>query len=68
MNTSHVVVISGIESSQVYQFRAISKDGGGNIAKSTSQILVTNQKAQSIFDLITRSLSKAFGWMGKLIK
>lgn len=68
LDTSHVVVISGVESSQVYQFRAISKDAGGNIAKSTSQILVTNQKAESIFDLITRSLSKAFGWMGKLIK
>jgi len=68
LDTSHIVVISGIETSQAYQFRAISKDAGGNIAKSTSQILVTNQKAQSIFDLITKSLSKAFGWMGKLIK
>ena len=64
----HVVVVSGIEPSQAYQFRAISKDAGANIAKSTSQILVTNQKAQSIFDLITGSLSKAFGWMGKLIQ
>lgn len=68
LDTSHVVVVSGIEPSQAYQFRAISKDAGANIAKSTSQILVTNQKAQSIFDLITGSLSKAFGWMGKLIQ
>jgi len=68
LDTSHVVVVSGIEPSQAYQFRAISKDAGANIAKSTSQILVTNQKAQSIFDLITNSLSKAFGWMGGLIK
>ncbi len=68
LDTSHAIVISGVEPSQVYQFRAISKDAGGNIAKSTSQILVTNQKAQSIFDLITNSLSKAFGWMGGLIK
>lgn len=68
LDTSHVVVVSGIEPSQVYQFRAISKDASGNIAKSTSQILVTNQKTQSIFDLITSSLSKAFGWMGKLFQ
>lgn len=68
LDTSHVVVVSGIEPSQAYQFRAISTDAGGNVAKSTSQILVTNQKAQSIFDLITGSLSKAFGWMGKLIQ
>lgn len=68
LDTSHVVVVSGIEPSQAYQFRAISKDAGANIAKSTSQILVTNQKAQSIFDLITGSLSKAFGWMGKIIQ
>ncbi len=68
LDTSHLVVISGIEPSQVYQFRAISKDSGGNIAKSTSQILVTNQKAESIFDLIIKSLAKAFGWLGKLIK
>lgn len=67
-DTSHVVVISGVEPSQTYQFRAISKDVAGNLAKSNSQILVTNQKTQSIFDLITKSLSKAFGWMGKLIK
>jgi len=68
LDTSHVVVISGVEPSQTYQFRAVSKDASGNLAKSTSQILVTNQKTQSIFDLITKSLSKAFGWMGKLIK
>ncbi|MDD3086864.1 MAG: fibronectin type III domain-containing protein, partial [Patescibacteria group bacterium] len=68
LDTSHVVVVSGIEPSQAYQFRAISKDASGNIAKSTSQILVTNQKTQSIFDLITSSLSKAFGWMGKLFQ
>ncbi|MCX6809351.1 MAG: fibronectin type III domain-containing protein [Candidatus Berkelbacteria bacterium] len=68
LDTSHVVVVSGVEPSQAYQFRAISKDASGNLAKSTSQILVTNQKAQSIFDLITKSLSKAFGWMGKLIR
>jgi hypothetical protein len=68
LDTSHVVVVSGIEPSQAYQFRAISKDASGNLAKSNSQIIVTNQKAQSIFDLITNSLSKAFGWMGGLIK
>jgi hypothetical protein len=68
LDTSHVVVISGIDASQVYQFRAISKDATGNLAKSISQIIVTNQKAQSIFDLITNSLAKAFGWMGGLLK
>ena len=68
LDTFHVVVISGIEPSQTYQFRAISKDAGGNLSKSISQILVTNQKAESIFDLITKSLAKAFGWLGKLIK
>lgn len=64
----HVVVVSGLESSQVYQFKAVSKDAAGNLAQSDSQILVTNQPTQTIFALIMQSLEKAFGWMGKLFK
>lgn len=68
LDTSHVVVVPGIDASQVYQFRAVSEDATGNIAKSNIQILVTNQPTESVFDLIMRSLAKAFGWMGALLK
>jgi len=68
LDTSHVVVVSGLETSQTYQFRAVSKDSAGNLANSDTQILVTNQPKQTIFELILASLEKAFGWMGGLFK
>jgi hypothetical protein len=62
------VIVSGLNASETYQFQAVSKDTSGNTATSETQIVVTNQRTASVFDLITNSLSKAFGWAGFLIK
>lgn len=68
LDTSHVVVIPDLDPSQTYQVRAVSKDNAGNVGYSESYLIVTNQAPESVFNLILRSLERAFGWLGKLIK
>ncbi len=61
--TSHVVVVSDLDPSSSYYFRAVSSDKAGNVANSSENSTLTAQAQSSIFDLILKSFSSTLGWL-----
>jgi hypothetical protein len=63
LTETHVVVISGLKTSNPYHFAVISKDVDGNIAYSGDNRLLTEQASDSILDLVIKALESSLGWM-----
>jgi len=62
MVMKHVVVLSELKPSTVYEYRVSSMDRAKHITKSDSRVLLTPQRRVSAFDLIIRNLEDVFGW------
>lgn len=58
--TSHVLIISDLEPSKVYQLRVASRDAAGNVSYSTNQIVVTPKPGKAVSELILDSLRDIF--------
>lgn len=63
MTTEHSVIISDLNPSQVYHFRAISKDKAANVSKSDNQTFISGSANKSVWDLIMTTLSGIFGFI-----
>ncbi|MDI6734175.1 MAG: Calx-beta domain-containing protein [Patescibacteria group bacterium] len=63
LTTDHVVVLTSFKPSAVYRIQVVSMDGSGNKAVSSVQSILTPQKGESIFDIITRNFEQSFGWL-----
>ncbi|MEI6886972.1 MAG: fibronectin type III domain-containing protein, partial [bacterium] len=62
LSYNHAVVISGLEPSKVYHFRAISKDKAENAAYSPNMVSITLKSSQDATELILGSLRNLFNF------
>ena len=68
LTTSHLAVLSGFKTSDIYHFRAISKDRAGNEGASVDYTILTPQKKESLLQIIVKNLEETFGFLRKLGK
>jgi len=68
LTTSHLVVLGGFKTSDIYHFRAISKDRAGNEGASVDYTILTPQKKESLLQIIVKNLEETFGFLRKLGK
>lgn len=61
LTTEHMVVISDLDTSQVYHLQAVSRDKGGNTGKSIDRSAIIGQPSDSVIDIIFGTLEKIFG-------
>ena len=66
LNVSHTVVVTDLEPSVTYHFRAVSKDKSNNISKSEDFTVITPAKTQTVLQLIIKRLEEAFSWLKNL--
>jgi len=64
--TSHTIIISDLEPGTTYHFRLVSKDRRGNEGRSQDFTMLTQEKEESIFQLILKTLEETFSWVGKV--
>ena len=64
LTKDHVVVLSDLSPSSVYQVRAISYDKARNKAMSESQSAIVGRASDSILSIIFNALSRIFGFGG----
>ncbi|MEI6462703.1 MAG: fibronectin type III domain-containing protein, partial [bacterium] len=62
LTMNHMVVISGLEPSKVYHFRAISKDKANNPGSSSNMVSITLSGSSNASDLILQSLKNLFAF------
>ncbi|MEI6462799.1 MAG: fibronectin type III domain-containing protein, partial [bacterium] len=62
LTSNHMVVISGLEPSKVYHFRALSKDKADNLGTSSNMVSITLKGISSSSDLILSSLKNLFNF------
>jgi hypothetical protein len=63
LTTHHVVVISDLQPSTSYHFAVVSKDEGGNQARSIDTSVLTDQATESVVDIVIKSLQNSIGWI-----
>ncbi len=61
LTTDHIVIISDLSTSSVYNVQAISADKAGNKVVSTDQSVVVGRGTDNIFSIIFGALQKIFG-------
>jgi len=61
--TTHLIIIPDLNPSQGYHFRILSEDGAGNLTISDNNIVVTDEPAENILELVLESLRRSFGWL-----
>lgn len=59
--TEHTVVISDLDTSQVYHLKAVSYDKARNIGESEDRSAIIGQASDSVIDIILGTLEKIFG-------
>ena len=59
--TEHVVVISDLDTSQVYHLKTVSRDKAGNTGASDDRSAIIGQPSDSVVDIILGTLEKIFG-------
>ena len=62
LTSNHMVVISNLEPSKVYHFRAVSKDKANNIAYSSNTVSITSTISTDVTNLILNSLKNLFNF------
>jgi len=62
----HVVVLTELQPSMVYQYRVRSVDRAGNEQVSEPRVLLTPSRQVSALDLIINNLEDTFGWARQL--
>ncbi|MFA4995569.1 MAG: fibronectin type III domain-containing protein [Patescibacteria group bacterium] len=68
LSTSHVVIVSELESNKIYHLRAISKDNAGNAGYSDDTTTITGKTQSSVIDIIVDSLQKSLSWIMGIFK
>ena len=68
LTTSHLAVLSGFKTSDIYHFRVVSKDRAGNEGVSADFTILTPQKKESLLQIILKNLEESFGFLRKLGK
>lgn len=61
LTTEHVVVISNLSLSSVYQVQTLSHDKASNVAKSDTQTVIIGRGTDSVFSIIFGALQRIFG-------
>ena len=62
--TEHIVIISDLSTSKVYNVQAMSKDKANNQAKSEPQSTIVGRASDSILSIIFNTLQNLFGFLG----
>ncbi|NTV31337.1 hypothetical protein HGA91_05180 [candidate division WWE3 bacterium] len=63
LTVNHVVAITGLSPSKVYHFRAVGRDGAGNLGASVDTVSITPKATDSALDLVISSLSEIFSFL-----
>ncbi len=61
--TDHLVIVSDLTPSKVYQVQALSKDRSSNPAKSLDQTTIVGKAPASIFDIVFKTLQSIFSFV-----
>ncbi len=61
LTLEHVVIISDLSTSSIYQLQPISKDKANNSANGTNQSAIIGRGSEDVFTIIFNSLRKIFG-------
>ncbi len=61
--TEHLVIVSDLTPSKVYQVQALAKDRSGNQAKSLDQTTIVGKAPASIFDIVFKTLQGIFSFI-----
>ncbi len=61
LTTEHMVIISDLDTSQVFHLQAISRDKSGNSGKSDDRAAIIGQPSDSVIDIILGTLERIFG-------
>lgn len=62
LTTEHVVVVSDLTTSSIYQVQAVSADKAGNESSSDAQTAIIGRGTDSIFSVIFNALQAIFGF------
>jgi hypothetical protein len=62
----HTIVITKFEVGEVYSFRILAVDSGGNQTISSAHIILTPKQKEGVFELIIRTFESTFGWLGQM--
>ena len=62
LTTEHVVVVSDLTTSSIYQVQAVSSDKAGNESSSDAQTAIIGRGTDSIFSVIFNALQAIFGF------
>lgn len=63
LSSSHLVIVTDLESASPYHLRVCSKDKAGNQACSDDSVAIPGEVKKSILTIILNALSNAFGWI-----
>jgi len=61
--TDHLVIVSDLTPSKVYQVQALSKDRSSNQAKSLDQTTIVGKAPASVFDIVFKTLQSIFSFI-----
>jgi hypothetical protein len=62
----HTIVVTKFEIGEVYSFRVVATDSGGNQSVSSPHIVLTPKQKEGVFELIINTFESTFGWLGKM--
>lgn len=62
----HTIVITKFAVGEVYSFRVLAIDSGGNQTLSGPHIILTPKQKEGVFELIIRTFESTFGWLGHM--
>jgi hypothetical protein len=62
----HTAVITKFEVGEVYTFRILATDSGGNTTISSVHTILTPKQKEGVFELILNTFETTFGWLGKM--
>lgn len=61
LTTEHVVVVSNLSLSSIYQVKAISRDKSSNLGQSDTETVIIGRGSDNVFSIIFSSLQRIFG-------
>lgn len=62
----HTVIITKFQVGEIYSFRVITSDSGGNQSVSGTRTILTPKQREGVFELIIKTFESTFGWLGKM--
>jgi chitodextrinase len=62
----HTIVVTKFEIGEVYSFRVVATDSGGNQSVSSPHIVLTPKQKEGVFELIINTFESTFGWLGQM--